>query len=235
MGACPVVDYGIPETGATEYSVSSGRELFQCGNSCVKLFIVNLTVETTTVTISCGSIDQAVQGDICLRSANVGLQDQAIVNWVAKDDVDTNTEVGYVINRAKPCGGGESTIYTHTDGQMSIRVTANIDSIISERDNLESLASGKLAEVCTGQVATMIGVVDFIFSDTSTDASPTDWQGGGLTFQAFGTDEGAGGTRTARANFNWQNGQAECRDGSLEYDETATPQDVGALIDAMIA
>lgn len=231
---CPEVDYGIPTDGATEYSVSSGRELFQCGADCVKMYIVNVSVETSTVTMSCADINDAVTADVCLRSGNVSLQDQNIVNWIAKDGVSTDLDNGYVINRAADCGsGGDTAIYTHTDGQLAARVTAKIDQVVSGRDNIKEAVKNKIADVCKGQVEEMINVVDFIFSDVNTDASPTDWQGGGVTYQAFGQADN-GGTRTARGSFNWQNGQAECREGEIEYDETSSPQDLGSIINSMI-
>ena len=227
MGCPSGIQYGIAGGGATEYSCSSGRELFQCGSDCVKLFIVNVSVETVNVEVSCQDISDAGLGEVCLRSGSISLQQQGVVNWIAKNGVTSGAENGTVINMAGSCGGGGNYIYTHTDGQLSARVTANISDVVSQREAIKGAVDTK----CGGCVS-HCGTVTYVLSDASTDVGPSEWQGGSVTFQAFGT--GANGTNTARSNFNWQNGTLECRKGSVEYDSTNTPTLVDAVITGMI-
>jgi len=224
---CPEVNYGISSGGATEYSTSSGRELFQCGNSCVRLFIVNVSVETVNVKVDCDDISDAGTGTVCLRSGSMSLQSQGVVNWIAKDSVTSSLDNGSVINRAGACSGGDPFTYTHTDGQLSARVTANIKSIVDSSEEIMGAVESKCGCAKNGP-----GNAEFFMSDASTDVGPSEWQGGSITFQGFG--KSGGGTETGRANFNWQNGIRECRNGSVEYDESSAAVRVDALIKGMI-
>ena len=224
---CPNVEYGISSGGATEYSASSGRELFQCGTNCVKLYIVNISVETVQVNITCESITDAGAGDVCMRSGSMSLQNQGVVNWIAKNGVTTGVPSGNAINMAGSCAGGDAFTYTHTDGQASGRVTANIGNIVSNEGTILS----RIRDHCGCAEDTTASAL-FFLSDASTDVGPTEWQGGSITFQGFG--EGGGGTNTGRANFNWQNGIKECRQGSVEYDSTGAPAPAGTIIKGMM-
>ena len=225
--SCPDVHYGIPSGGATEYSTSSGRELFQCGTDCVRLFIVNISVETVNVQITCESIDDAGIGSVCMRSGSMSLQNQGVVNWIAKSGVTSNSPNGSAINMAGSCAGGEAFTYTHTDGQMSGRVTANIENIVTNAGNIESAIMAHCG--CAQDTTTS---AEFFLSDASTNVGPTEWQGGSVTFQGFG--EGGSGTNTGRCNFNWQNGTKECRAGSVAYDQTSGVAPAASIIRGMI-
>ena len=215
--ACPTINYGVPSDGATEYNLNSGRELFRCGIECIKMFITNVSGERNTVKFGCADISDAQAGDVCMQSANATSRDQGVVNWIAKDGVTSALPNGYVINRADDCIGGQAVIYTHTEGNLSARVLANIESIAPNKELIKDRALNKLCSV----IPEFCSELEWILSDLGVNVSPTDWQGGTVTYQGFGTS--GNGYTTRRANFNWQNGRMEYATGTLTYDTTATP------------
>lgn len=102
--ACPVINYGIPEEGATEYNVNSGREIFRCGLSCIKLYITNVSVEKSRVKYVCGNVNDADIGNFgCLESFTINYRDRDLANWIAKNNANSGLPNGYVITRIAPC------------------------------------------------------------------------------------------------------------------------------------
>ena len=91
--------------------------------------------------------------DVCLQSANLSWKDQAVVNWEAKENVTSALEAGTVITRAVACGGADSAIYTHTEGQLSARVQANVTDITAVRDQLRDAVLNKNSSVAADTAA----------------------------------------------------------------------------------
>lgn len=242
--ACPIINYGIPESGATEYNINTGRELFRCGvpedgqpieDACVKLFITNVMLEASTVKSTCGTIDGAIADQVCMQSANVNWKDQAVINWIAKDGVDTTLPNGTVITRADDCAGSGSVIYTHTEGQISARVLANFTELNASRDAIILQAEAKLIDVAVDTTgSTVIADLEWILSDLGVNVSVTDWQGGTVTYQGFGT-RALGTNESYRLNFNWQNGRGEESMGTTFYDESVNTALLGDIVDDLIA
>jgi len=160
---CPTIRYGIPSDGADEFTTNTGRELFRCGTDCIKMFLTNVNVEKTHVQFSCASITDALVsydvsgGDtltLCLQSANANARDRSLVNWVAKENVDSSFDDGTVLTYADKCGpepnpGEEDTramlTFTHVEGQLSFRAQVNIQ-IFSDSEVLNLVKEMK--EVC---------------------------------------------------------------------------------------
>jgi hypothetical protein len=231
--ACPTIAYGIPRTGATDLNFNSGRELFRCGigeTGCITMFITNVTLESSLVKIHCGTIADSRQGDVCLQSGNLNWKDQAVVNWEAKEGVTSDLPAGTVITRATPCGSGDLSIYTHTEGQLSAKVQANVCDITSQRAQIMQAVLDKNLDVAGDTVSNEL---DWVLSDISINASATDWQGGNVSYQGFGSRTG-GSNQTYRFNFNWQTGKAESALGSVQYDESATPALMEVIVDQML-
>ena len=233
-GSCPIVSFGVPKSGAPEYNLNSGRELFRCGTECVKMYITNVSGESSTITYSCASIDDAnINGEVCLRSAQVSARDQGIVNWIAKENVDSSLEVGSVITKADTCLGGDASIYTHTEGNLSVRVTATVSYVNQDKEQIKNTALNKFDDYFrTG--------LQWILSDVGTNVGPTDWQGGTVTYQGFGGEKipssltgGPAGVGTARESFNWENGRLEKTFGYLTYDDTDNT-DIGFVINQVL-
>ena len=223
---CPSVPFGIPEGGATEYDINTGRELFRCGDSCVKMYLTNVSGERRIVKIGCGSISDAVvnNGAMCLQSANVNYRGQAIVNWGAKPNVTSSLESGSVITRVMPCGTNEGIIYTHTEGNLSIRVLSPVANL-TDKTSSDAAKNTALAKFNDATANAM----KWILSDIGVNVSPTDWQGGTVTYMGF---KDGGDNRTFRGTFNWQNGRMETGEGTLTYDNTddTTPENVFAHV-----
>jgi|GEM_PF-4254333 len=233
--ACPIVNYGIPSDGATEYNINTGRELFRCGLDCVKLFITNVSLDKNTVLYICGDIADAHTGDVCMQSASANWKDQNIVNWIAKDGVTTALESGYVITLAGECSGASAATYTHTEGQINARVVANFEDINNSRDQIINTARTKLTTVGTAHPENdVLNQLQWVLSDINVNVSPTDWQSGSVSYQGFGSR--ANGERTNyRINFSWQNGRGEEAYGQTHYDTTTTPNELGVIVDNLIA
>ena len=213
--ACPTVRYGVPSSGATEYNLNTGRELFRCGLDCVKMFLTNVSGEQTLVKYSCADISDALVNDqICMQSANISARDQGVVNWIAKENVDSSLPNGSVINKAENCAGQSETgsIYTHTEGSLNARVVTNIENIAPNREAIKDRILSKFSDATEFVQLNM----EWILSDLGVNVSPTDWQGGSVTYQGFSTH--GPGTQTIRGNFNWQNGRREYGVGTLTYD-----------------
>jgi len=224
--ACPIVNYGIPLDGAKELNFNTGRELFRCGTGCVTMFITNVTLDYGIKFLKCGSITDALIGTnaACMQSAQVNWKDQSVVNWEAKQGVNSGMTSGTVITRAADCAGEGSSIYTHTEGQLSGRVQANIASLNSVQELLRDTVLAKNDAVGGGDSSQL----EWIFSDISTQASATDWQGGSISYMGFGT-AGVGDT-SYNFSFNWQNGRAEVTNGTMYYDEDPDPKGLQEIV-----
>lgn len=230
-GNCPSINFGIPTGGATEYDLNSGRELFRCGSGCVKMFITNVSLEKRTVTMSCGSIaDGAIDGEICLQSAQISARGQGVVNWVAKENVTSGLTVGSVLTKVDSCGDSDDSsgsIYTHTEGNLSARVIANIEKINEKKDQIRDAVKAKFDPLLPE-----LSGLQWILSDLGVSASPTDWQGGSVTYQGFGVDE-THNNKTFRGSFNWQNGRFEIGKGVIHYD-TSDDTPIQTVIEALL-
>jgi len=228
--AGPVVSYGFALDGAKDLNLNSGRELFRCGLGCVNMFITNVTLDYGIKFIKCGTIADALVGGnaACMQSAQVGWRDQSVVNWEAKEGVNSGMSAGTVITRAADCAGEGASIYTHTEGQLSGRCQANIATLNSVQAAVMSTVLAKNDLVGGG----ISGDLDWIFSDISTQASATDWQGGSVTYIGFGT-AGVGDT-SYNFSFNWQNGKAEVTNGTMYYDESVAPDSLESVVASML-
>jgi len=234
MGSCPAIRYGVPEGGAPEYNVNSGRELFRCGTQCTKLFIVNVSVEKSIINFGCMGIDDAGTEQFCLQSVNGTAREQAVVNWQGKDGASAALPNGYVINRAVACAGSE-VVCTHVEGNLSIRAMINVEDLtVDVSEEMKNLALAKIGSC--GEGSTQLDALEWVFSDMNTNVSPTDWQSASVTFQGFGpTDSACDRPKTTRANFNWQNGRYECSTGQIKYDDTPTPEYLATVIQTLLA
>ena len=220
------IPYGIPSTGANEYALQSGRELFRCGKECIKMFITNVMVEKTLVSFACGAINDAiVDAKVCLQSINGNWKDKMVITWIGKSNATSQNDNGFVINRVGDCGE-DGKIYTHTEGTIGIKAQFDIDTWTPALAILVGAeAVAKLDLVCTGLGANFDAFEDPILSDISTNVSQTDWQGGGCNFQLFGIRTADATTENGfRANFNYQNGQCEVGRSCTAYDISDTPQ-----------
>lgn len=231
--ACPVIPYGVPSSGAKEYNVNSGRELFRCGTACTKLYIVNVSLECNTVNFGCKSISDAGHDDFCMQSANATARHQTVVNWQAKENADSSLPSGYVINKAEACEG-EAVVCTHVEGNLSARVLVDLNAFgPSLADEIKTAALNKVGECGTGE--TKINALDWVLSDLNVNVSPTDWQSGTVTFLGFASSAGCPThPQTTRVNFSWQNGRYECAEGIIIYDESDTPQLLSQIISDLI-
>jgi len=230
--ACPVIKYGIPSGGAPEYNVNSGRELFRCAD-CVRLYVTNVSIEKSIVRYSCGDILDANTGsNACLISANANIRDRNVINWTAKDNVDSSLPNGYVITRIDSSCAGGGIVYTHTEGNISIRAYANIEDVDPAfAEALLDKAKAKLV-----QFLEEVELLDYYLSDINTNASPTDWQSMSATFSGIGSEKvDESGTGSARVSFNWNNGRAEISKGTAVYDDTAEPQPLPTIIQYLIS
>jgi hypothetical protein len=232
MATCPVIKYGIPSEGAPEYNVNSGREIFRCAD-CVRLYITNVSLEKSIVRYSCGDIMDANTGQgACLQSANASARDRNVINWIAKDNVDTSLPNGYVITRVGDCEGNSGIVYTHTEGSISVRAYANIEDIdVSTAEAIVSKAKEKLANYLDD-----VNKLDYFLSDLNVNASPTDWQSTSITFQGIGSEKiDDSGTGTFRVNFNWNNGRVQISKGSSTYDTSPEPKLLSEIIASLLA
>lgn len=229
--ACPIVSYGIPLDGAKELNFNTGRELFRCGTGCVTMFITNVTIEFGIKFVKCGTITDALIGGnaACMQSAQVSWRDQSVVNWEAKTNVNSGMPSGTVITRAADCAGEGASIYTHTEGQLSGRVQANIASLNSVQADIKAMVLAKNNTVGGGDAS----LLEWIFSDISTQSSATDWQGGSISYLGFGT-AGPGDT-SYNFSFNWQNGRGEVTNSTSYYDQNPTPEPLQDVVAAMLA
>jgi len=244
--ACPTIPYGIPADGATEYSLQSGRELFRCGRDCIKMFITNVMIENTSIQFTCDEINDASQvPEVCLQSINGNWKDRMVINWIAKEDADSSMDSGVVINRVSDCssGSGEGTgkIYTHTEGTVGVKAQFNINMWKSNAqtaaDAIIAFAIEKLDNLTVNGAGVGGNFASFqrILSDISTNVSQTDWQGGGCNYQLFLTRTlDAQNENGFRANFNFQNGQAEIGKSCTVYDDTSAPLPLATIISTLL-
>jgi len=232
MATCPVIKYGIPASGAPEFNVNSGRELFRCGE-CVKLYVTNVSVEKTIIKYDCGSVTDAIvaSGKACLQSANANLRDRNVINWIAKDNVDSSLPNGTVITRIGECEGSNGIVYTHTEGSISVRAYANIEDIdINTAETILEAAKQKLLKYLED-----IDKLDYYLSDLNTNVSPTDWQSMSATFSGIGSEKiDDSGTGVARVSFNWNNGRVEVSRGTSVYDSDPQPKPLPEIIQELI-
>ena len=232
-GTCPTIDFGIPSEGAKEYNMNSGRELFRCGLQCIKMYITNVSMEVNTVKYGCATIEDAGTEKFCLKSAQISKRDQGVVNWIAKSGANSSWEIGSVLTKADLCLASENNdpmIYTHTEGNLSVRVTINIVDVADSRDDIKNAALNKF--MADPEIQNEFQSMQWILSDVGTNASPTDWQGGSVTYQGFSSTHE--GHRTARASFNWDNGRMEKSFGDIRYDTSDDP-DIGNIVNTLIA
>jgi len=232
MATCPTIKYGVPSSGAPEYNVNSGRELFRCGE-CVKLYVTNVSLEKSVVRYSCGSISDAIvgNGSACLISANANIRDRNVINWVAKDNVDSSLPNGAVITRIGNCAGGSGIVYTHTEGSINVRAYANIEDInVDSAQVIIDAAKEKLVKYLDE-----INLLDYYLSDLNTNASPTDWQSMSATYSGIGSTRiDDSGTGVARVSFNWNNGRVEISKGTSIYDDSPTPKTLPEIIQELL-
>jgi len=234
--ACGTINipFGIPSTGAKEYNLNSGRELFRCGLDCVKMYITNVSMEINNTTYTCQGIEGASpDGKFCLKSAQISKRNQGVVNWIAKEGANSTWETGSVLTCADFCGSDEESpmIYTHTEGNLSVRVTINISDVANEKDAMLNAAKAKF--LADGDLSGEFSSMEWILSDLGTTASPTDWQGGSVTYQGFSTDKGS--YDTARASFSWDNGRMEKSLGHIKYDDLCNNKEMTAVVNRLIA
>jgi len=232
-GSCPTIDFGVPEEGAKEYNMNSGRELFRCGLQCIKMYITNVTMEVNTVKYSCATIDDAGHEKFCLKSAQISKRDQGIVNWIAKSGASSAWDTGCVLTKADLClasTDNDPMVYTHTEGNLSVRVTINITDVADSRDDIKDAALAKFNS--DSEINAEFQGMEWILSDVGTNASPTDWQGGSVTYQGFANQHY--GHRTARASFNWDNGRIEKSVGDIRYDIT-DDCNIGNVVNSLIS
>lgn len=229
---CPVIPYGIPATGAIEYSLQSGRELFRCGRGCIKMFITNVMVENTLIKFTCDEINDASDIDnVCLQSLNGNWKDKMVINWIGKEGATTEQPSGTVINRVSDCtptngiAGSNGKIYTHTEGTVGVKAQFNISlwetGAQANADAIILKAVQKLDNIAEAMgITSRLASFDRILSDISTNVSQTDWQGGGCNYQLFMTRAAdASNENGFRISFNYQNGQAEVGRSCTVYDE----------------
>jgi len=239
--ACPTIKYGIPTGGATQYNVNSGRELFRCGIGCVKMYITNVSLDKSTVYYVCGDITDAnVEANgktACLQSMNITWRERNVVNWIAKDNVDTTLDDGFVITMVGDCNDLQGVIYTHTEGTMNVRAFVNVEDFDTNLANaLKNAVLNKVSQIATQTAdANIVSQLTWILSDLSNDVSPTDWQRGSVSYQGFGVIPNSDGTRSYRINFNWNNGRGEEASTTTVYDRDPTPQFLENIITNLIA
>ena len=231
---CPAIPYGIPSAGATDLNFNSGRELFRCGDNCVKMFITNVTLERNTKFIHCGSISDAHVQEAgrhaCMQSAQLNWRGQSVVNWEAKENVTSDLANGTVITVATDCAGSGASVYTHTEGQISGKCQANIDELTC----LYDLVAQSVLDKCDSiDPSTDRDNLEWIFSDINNQSSATDWQSGSITYLGFGVDA-THVDRTYNFSFNWQNGKSEVSKGVLEYDAETTPSLMSDVVSTML-
>ena len=231
--ACPVIKYGIPEEGAYTYATNSGRELFRCGTSCVKMYITNVSVEKSLVKYVCGNVNDADIGTFgCMESFTVNYRDRVLENWIAKDNVDSSLPNGYVITRVGACKDLQGVIYLYTEGRLSARMRINIENLTPDNaDAVKEKVLEKLQNISTIQNKSL--ELDWIFNDLNVDVNPTDWQRGSVSYLGFGVKESQEAT-TYRINFNYNNGRGEEAHGVVIYDDTPTPQYLANIIRDLI-
>jgi len=231
--ACPVINYGIPESGAQEFNVNSGREIFRCGIQCIKLFITNVSVEKSTVRFVCGDISDAGGDTFCLENFNISYRDRDLVNWIAKDGANSQLPNGYVINRVGACKDLNGVIYLYTDGRASVRAMMNIENLNpTTAQSMIGIVLRKAQNIGNDQT---ISTLEWILSDINTNVNPTDWQRASASFLGFGFSGKSGTTRTYRINFNWNNGRGQESSGYVVYDDTPTPQPLASIIQTLIS
>ena len=237
--ACPTIKYGVPDTGATELSINSGRELFRCGTACVKMFITNVSLEKNTVFFLCGTVADAGFDDFCLQNFNINWRDRTVVNFIAKENVDSSLENGTVITRVGECQGDDGVVYTHTEGQISFRALANLEDItIQLSDDILQAVIGKYLTVVSPSTYSQVTTDDLeaILSDLSNNVGVTEFQGMSGTYLLFGvrtpepTEE-----QSYRFSFNYNNGRGEERQGRIIYDGDNTPQPLATIISTLIS
>jgi hypothetical protein len=227
MAGCPNINFGIPESGATEFSFQSGREILRCGaGECVQLYITNVTLECSLVVHSCNAITGAIQGEVCMQSVQGQWRDQNIVNWIAKDGVNSSLADGSVITRAYCAGTGENSIFTHTEGSLSIRVLCNSSGLAGSAYSAKSAGLTKLTDT------KLTDDMTWILSDVAVNVSPTTWQAGTITFQGFTKTMST--KKTYRGNFSYENGRIEEAHGELFYDDTSAPALMDSVITSML-
>ena len=205
------IPYGIDAAGAKSVSFSSGREMFRCG-AYVRVYITNVTVDTGTTTISCVT-PNVTSADVCPVSIQGTYKDQMSVNWNAKSGADSGMDSGAVLNKAVACGTGGAHIYTHTEGQVSVRVQCAL-SVLATAQTAFDAAKDAMFPL----PALTAAITDWILADISIQASVNDWQGGSLTLSGISSSGGSGASY--KGSYNFQSGIKEVTEGIVKYDES---------------
>ena len=243
--ACPVVDFGIPSSGAQEISVNSSREVFRCGTNCVKIFITNVSLEKNCVVSVCGSISDATEtgrgeSRYCLQSFDFSWRDNTVANYVAKNNVNSGIANGTVITTVQSCEGDDGIIYTHTEGQITFRALASIENVNeSFAETLKDAVINKYPSIATNtsyRTATNQLSANAILQDVSNQVGVTEFQSLSGTYIIFGTRNKNVNDpeQTYRMNFNYDNGRGEERCGLIAYDRETTPRPVASVIQTLL-
>jgi hypothetical protein len=229
--ACPVIKYGIPETGAPEYNINSGREIFRCGfgeNSCVKIYITNVSLEKSTTFYKCRVPVSSMSSDkYCIESVNFNERLRTQEEWIAKPNVDSSLPNGTVITKLYECGSSNGVIPLYWEKTLRIRSLLDIANI------------SELDEIVLSNVKSEIGDVigndtEFILNDISTSVSPTDWERANLSYMAIEspTDKGY---QSFRYSWNIQNGRVQETYGRTYYDNSDKPQNLADVIKYLLS
>lgn len=210
----PAIPYGIGTEGAASVGFSSGREMFRCG-SYVRVYITNVTADVGTTTIGCEAPSDIGTGNVCIVSAQGNYRDQMAVNWGAKNGASSDLPNGSVINKVMACGTGDSKVYTHTEGQVSVRIQCPI-TVLATPEDAQAAALSALVKL-TG-ISEGIPNDGWVVSDISVQASPNDWQGGNVSLAGISSTGSNAKARSYKVSYNYQNGMKEMTDGELKYD-----------------
>jgi hypothetical protein len=224
---CPVIPYGIPEGGAPEYNVNSGRELFRCGigqNGCIKLYITNVSVDKSIVNYGCKTSQNANQGKFCLENVTYNERVNKQVQWIAKKGVDSSLPNGTVITRVGECDGGNGVIPLYTEATVRARSMLNINDLDTNMaKQIVQTALENLSKHLDG---------DWILQDIGTSVSPTSWQTANVTFMLLSNEIPE--YDTYRETINLTNGRVQTSTGHVIYDDTETPQDLATIIETLL-
>ena len=218
------VPFGVSGATVKDIGISSGREMFRCGE-VVKVYITNVSAEVGTTEISCENlILSGDKGDYCVQSVQGSEKGQATVNWEGKTGADSDLPSGSVLTCAKKCGGGDAYVPTHTEGQAQVSVLCNPTS-------LENAQTASSMGVDMAGTLNLTNIDTWFISDIGVQASPTNWFGGSVTMSGIGLQSGVSYKKVSK---NYQNGQVSTTAGATKYDTDCSDLNMSSVISALL-
>lgn len=212
--SCPVIPYGMENGRGFSYNINSGREVFRCGFSCVKIFITNVSLDKGEITIECFSdlsvVDTLTQQlGACPDSISANARDRVMANWCGKRGASSGLPSGSVLTTLD-CGcGSYSLIITHAEGSASIRGRGqpNLNNAKTMFPTIKTLLNIQLVDtgVLTGYDLT---------------PSPADWLGFGIEYSTWKTQSRIGTPQFENSSINFNNMQIRKTTGITHYDDT---------------